>query len=95
MQVSGSTEAAFDNHNVAKRANGPLPIAPIELTSKLEGAEVTGDGLVNYETGGAPPASGSSGIMTVATIKPAQKQASDSNVIQISNITRNSVASDH
>ena len=76
VQVSGSAEAGFDQAT-GKRADGPPGssghVAPIELTSKLEGsADITGDGLVNYEHGGAPPGSGS-GVMTVATIKPAQK----------------------
>ncbi len=80
MKVSGSTEPAYEGACSSKRADGSHAGAPIELTSKLEGQEVGGDGLVNYENGSAPPASGS-GIMTVATIKPTQKQVSDSAVI--------------
>jgi len=61
-----------------------LGAPPIEITSKLNG-DNSGDGLVGFDkspnnsTGAAT--SGNQGVMTVATIKPTQKQISETTVL--------------
>ena len=79
MQVSGSTTSGMGK---IKQSEG----APIEITSKLNADR--SDDVVSFDN------TQTSGVMTVATIKPTQKQVSDSAVIQMSNIQRASAASD-
>ena len=80
VQVSGSTTSGMGK---IKQSEG----APIEITSKLNADR--SDDVVSFDN------TQTSGVMTVATIKPTQKQVSDSAVIQMSNIQRASAASDH
>ena len=83
VQVSGSTTTGL---NKIKQNEGA---PPIEITSKLNG-DRSGDGLVSFDNGMSGP---QGGVMTVATIKPNQKQVSETTVLQMSNIQRASMAS--
>ena len=99
VQVSGSTtnspgmaaanKLKQQEHHHRHGTNGG---APIEITSKLNG-DASGDGLVSFDNAANSGVTGNQGVMTVATIKPTQKQISETTVLQMNNIQRSSVVS--
>ena len=96
VQVSGQTSAASqgmanklnkqEHHVHHHRVGGG---APIEITSKLNG-DTSGDGIVSFDntpnSNGVASGANGQGVMTVATIKPTQKQISETTVLQMNNI---------
>ena len=67
VQIQGSSGLS----HIGNKHKPSTEAGPIQITSKLSGD----DGLVSYDDGVR-----ASGVMTVATIKPAQKQASETQV---------------